>query len=483
MEDVKRLYRIKKFEPMWRTNKENEQIYGRKIFNFLSVSGRIGGKTFNMRDLVCLTALNNPLFDVVILRANSSQLKQSVYLELKKFFFQYLPLDKYMKIQFRESPPLMITLPAGNQIIFGGVGLGSKSGTNQSRGKTAERKVKLLVVEETQEIFSGSADGKELLNQAIATYIRYLDEEDGKVIYLGNRDRNVNGKFNVWCREKEKDKTFLTIETNWHDIESLLTKPTILMILQERELNPNNYKYMYLGIPVGGNDLVYGAFTETKHVFTEKQCTEVFDPKNFNKIYQVYIGVDGSSTRDKTVFMPIFQFKNAKLVLRMRDILYHSPDKNGIVRNSELCKKYVKEWLKKLIETYDLSRIAITFVVDGHNTDLIDNLKYELAPFNNVRIVGFTKKDLVETSERVNNAFVEGIFFLSGENWFEMITNDEIHASVLYNELQTVCWREDDGTKFNEAIPNDLTDGIRYPLAYHATTPYQIRDLSRKGGD
>ncbi len=74
----------------------------------------------------------------------------------------------------------MITLPAGNQIIFGGVGMGSKSGANQSRGKTSERKLSLIVVEETQEIFSGSSDGEELLKQAMATYIRELDVVNGK---------------------------------------------------------------------------------------------------------------------------------------------------------------------------------------------------------------------------------------------------------------------------------------------------------------
>ncbi len=481
MDEKKKLFRIRKNQPMWNTNAENEKIYGRKITNFISVSGRIGGKTFNMRDLVGLTALNNPTLDIVILRANSSQLKQSVFLELKKFFWELLPMDKFMQIEFRQSPPLTITMPAGNQILFGGVGLGSKSSSNQSRGKTAERKLALIVVEETQEIFSGSADGNELINQAIATYIRYLDTENGKIIYLGNRERNINAKFNVWVREKEKDSTYLVIETNWHDIEPLLTRPTITMILQERELNPNNYKYMYLGIPVGGADLVYGAFTESTHVLTEKQRNEAFAPQNHKKIWQLYIGVDGSTTHDKTVFMPIFHFSNAKLVLRMKNILYHDPLKNGVVRNSELCKRYVKEWLVKLIDEYELHRTHITFVVDGHNSDLIDNLRFELAPFSNVKIEKFTRKDLIETSEKVNNAFVEQMLYLSGENWFEMITGDEIHESVLYNELQTVCWREDDDTKFNDAIPNDLTDGIRYPIAYHAANPYQIRDLSKRG--
>lgn len=478
MEEIKRLYRVRKNQAMWNTNEENEKIYGRRIQNFISVSGRIGGKTFNMRDLVGLTALNNPEYDVVILRANSSQLKQSVFLELKKFFFNLLPLDKFMKTTFRESPPLMITLPAGNQILFGGVGLGSKSSSNQSRGKTAERKLSLIVVEETQEIFSGSADGNELVNQAIATYIRYLDPENGKIIYLGNRERNANAKFNIWVREKEKDKTFMIIETNWHDIQSLLTMPTITMILQERELNPNNYKYMYLGIPVGGTDLVYGAFSESVHVLPKEETQKIFAQENLQNIYQVYIGVDGSSTHDRTVFMPIFQFKNAKLILKMGDILDHDPQKNGVVPNAPLVKNYVVKWLKELIEKYNLYRIPIRFIVDGHCTDLIAMLQYELRPFNNIGVVKFTKKDLVETTKMVNNAFAEKMFYMTEEPWEEMISGDEIHPSALFNELETVCWREDDSTKFNESIPNDRTDAIRYPVCYHFT-PYQLRDFNK----
>lgn len=490
MGDIKRLYRIKKFQPMWLTNDELENIYGRRIYNFINISGRLGGKTFNMRDLVVLGALNNPQFDIVVLRANSSQLKQSVFLELKKLFFEILPIDKFMKIQFRSSPPLQITLPAGNEIIFGGVGLGSKSGANQSRGKTAERRLKYIIIEETQEIFSGSADGKELLQQAIATYVRFLDEKNGKIIYLGNRDRNVNGKFNVWCREKEKDSSFLTIETNWHDIAPLLTQPTLTMIMQEKELNPNNYKYMYLGIPVGGNDLVYGAFTFNIHVMNAKNKEpDTFIDSNTSKEYKftkewlmmncemLYIGVDGSTVRDMTVFTPIFVMKDTRLIIKCGDIFQHDPKKNGQIRNNILVDKYVREWLQKLIFKYALSYKTKMFVVDGHNTDLIDQLRYQFGGY--CQVFPFTKKDLESTTARVNNAFSDRKLLLTNESWTELISNFEIEPVALYNELETVCWREDKPDEFNAAIPNDRTDSIRYPIAYHAN-PYQLQDFSPK---
>ena len=484
-----RLYRIKKYEPMWLTQEELEAKYHRRITNFINISGRLGGKTSNIIQMIGITSLEIYTHDIVVLRSNSSQLKQSVFLELKKFFMQILPYEKFMAIKFRNSPPLSITLPTGNQIMFGGVGLGSKSGSNQSRGKTTERKISLLVFEETQEIFSGASNGEELINHALATYVRYVDDKIGKIVYLGNRDRNYNGKFNVWSRSKENDPSFLIIETNYHDIEVLLNENTIQMIKNEKELNPKNYEYMFLGIPVGGADLVYYAFNQDIHVMpTKGAIKDTFIDRNTrneysftkesirSKVSRVYIGVDGSTVNDMTTLIPIFHFRDTRLIVKCSDILQHNPRMNGQIANNVMANTHIRNWLSNLIIKYGLEYTEKVFVVDAHNNDLIMQLKYQFGGY--CKIISFGKKDLVDTTGKVNNAFSDKKLLLTDESWVEIISKNTIQPVALYNELETVCWREDDRTKFNESVPNDRTDGIRYPIAYHAT-PYQLDDFGR----
>jgi len=266
------------------------------------------------------------------------------------------------------------------------------------------------------------------------------------------------------------------------DLLPFLNNATLRTIEMEKELNPKNYEYMYLGIPSGANDIVYGAFTETIHVLKPQTTDELFG-KGFDisRINQLYIGVDGANSKDKMVFTPIFHFKNARLVVKTGNILYHDPLKNGIVTNEKLVKMYVKPWLRELLEKYNLHRTKITFVVDGHCIDLIEQLMYELAPFPYVSVFKFTRKDVLETTKAVNNAFSSGMLYLTDESFKEIISNAPISSYVLYNELQTVCWREEVGheDELNPAIPNDLTDSIRYPVAYHVN-PYQLQDFTKK---
>lgn len=477
---------ISKFKPF--LIDDPEQIKKGKN-SFILKSGRIGGKTIALLQKMEQNILQYRDRDIIVLRANSTALKDSVFLEFQKKIiadFAVKAPDFFTKFDFRSTPPMVITSPFGNQIRFGGVGLGSKSGSNQSKGKVAEHPLSLIVVEETQEIFMGTGNA-DLLKNAIATYIRLLDDKIGKIVYAGNTERNRLGKFNQWVEEQKKDPLITVIETSWLDIKHFLNRATIQMIEREYELNPNNAKYLYGGEPIGGVNLVYGGFNEILNTipadYNPKEplmtAEMLFAPQNLGQINQVFIGVDGAQTHDKMVFEPYFQFKNAKIVLRSRDILYHDPLKNGVISNSVLIKKYFKPWFIELYRSYSLMNRPIAVVVDGHCTDIISELQYELAPFPNVQIIKFTRKDLLETTKSVNNAFTDKKLYITLENWKEMISNDDVDISVLLLELATMCWDETDATKFNNSIPNDLTDGMRYPISWFMN-PYQREDFSER---
>jgi len=481
---------ISKFLPV--LNDDLEEIKKGKN-TYVLVSGRVGGKTTTFEQKMLANCFAYPKHDIIVLRANSSALKDSVLLEFKKLCATTLPSELYSKFRFKETPPMIIDCPFGNQIRFGGVGLGSKSGSNQSRGKTTEKKLSLIIVEETQEIFSGTGSS-DLLNHAMATYMRLLDDNLGKVIYAGNRDRNKFGKFNQWVEQMGKDPNVTVVETSYLDIKHFLNRATLQLIAREFEMNPKNAKYMYLGEPVGGNDLVYGAFTPSVHVIPlynkEKQDDTFIDlktkkPFKFDSqwalmnVEKVYIGVDGSSTRDMTIFMPIFHLKDRRLICKLGDMFQHNPDKNGIIRNNVLCDKFIRKWLYDLINKYSLQYKTKIFVVDGHNSDLIDNLKFQFGGY--CTVIPFTRKDLVETSEKVNNSLTDNVLYFTEESWVEVISGAEISPSELFNELETVCWMEEPGheDEFNSSIPNDRTDAIRYPVAYHAN-PYQLNDYAKE---
>ena len=478
---------LDKFKPLMIDDPEKIKV----ARNFILVSGRVGGKTIGLAQKSFLNLCNYKTHDIQVLRANSSSMQESIFSELKKFFFEHLPENVFAQFKWKSSPPLKITSAWGNQIHFSGVGLGSKSGSNISRGKSPDRPLSLIIVEETQEIFSGTTGTDDLLNHALATYLRYLDDRIGKVVFAGNRDRNKNGKFNIWCRSKEQDSSFNTIETNWTMIKHWLNRATIQSIEMEKELNPKNYKYMFMGIPVGGNDLVYGAFTQSVHVLMPKEeNSQIFVTNDtgkeydfsmqnvINNVQRVYFGVDGSTVRDMTIITPIFQFKDGVMICKLGDMLQHDPKKNGQIRNNVLANFYVRAWLFKLIEKYGIQYTEKIFVLDGHNTDLAEQFEFEFGGY--CRIIRFTKKDLIETSDRVNNALVDKKLYFTHEEWVELVSKHTIHPYTLYNELETVCWREDMPEKFNDSVPNDRTDSIRYPVAYHAN-PYQLKDFSDKG--
>ena len=203
---------------------DDEELIASGKNHFLLISGRVAGKTIVLIQKMFYNLCQYQTHDIQVLRANSSSMYESIFSEFKKFCFQNLPDKIFAQFKWKQTPPLLITSAWGNQIHFSGVGLGSKSGSNISRGKTTEKPLSLIVVEETQEIFSGLTGSVDLLNHAKATFLRNLDDKIGKVIEAGNRERNINSKFNIWAKQREQDQSYTVIESSYLDIYQLLNR-------------------------------------------------------------------------------------------------------------------------------------------------------------------------------------------------------------------------------------------------------------------
>ena len=74
--------------------------------NYILKSGRVGGKTFGLAQKTYINLCKYKTHDIQILRANSSSMQESIFSELKKFFFQNLPENIFAQFKWKSSPPL-----------------------------------------------------------------------------------------------------------------------------------------------------------------------------------------------------------------------------------------------------------------------------------------------------------------------------------------------------------------------------------------
>ena len=78
---------LNKFKPLMVDIPEEVE----KHRNYILVSGRVGGKTVGLTQKAYINICNYKDHDVQILRANSSSMQESIFSELKKYFFEHLP--------------------------------------------------------------------------------------------------------------------------------------------------------------------------------------------------------------------------------------------------------------------------------------------------------------------------------------------------------------------------------------------------------
>ena len=191
-----------------------------------------------------------------------------------------------------------------------------------------------------------------------------------------------------------------------------------------------------LGNWVKAEGLVFPLFKRESHYLTPQEYSARFGR---NRLKYVIFGCDGANTNDSTAVIPLAIMDNGQAVVL--EMFYHNPKVNGQLSNEQLVP-LIMRYLDDLDREYKLKESGAEFytAVDCAASDLYLSLAYHLPDWYNVR--KFTKKDIMQTTDVVNNAFARGVLcILNFKGHFNYYRNRfEETENQLVVDLELMTW-------------------------------------------
>ena len=224
-----------------------------------------------------------------------------------------------------------------------------------------------------------------------------------------------------------------------------------------------------LGNWVKAEGLVFPLFNRTRHYLTPQEYSARFGR---NRLKAIIFGCDGANTNDSTAIVPLAIMDNGQAVTLQ--LFYHNPKINGQLSNEQLIPLIMK-YLDDLDNEYKFkeSGIDIYTVVDCAAADLHLSLAYHLPDWFNVR--KYTKKDIMQTTDIVNNAFARGVLcILNFKGYYNYYRNSFIEGeNQLVIDLELMTW-DKNNEKYDPSVPNDCADAFRYAVCTYFNNPENI---------
>ena len=206
---------------------------------------------------------------------------------------------------------------------------------------------------------------------------------------------------------------------------------------------------------------MFPLFRREKHYLTPREYASRFGK---HRLRTVIFGVDGANTNDSTAIVPLAIMSNGQAVTLQ--MFYHNPKVNGQLSNEQLLP-LIMRYLDDLDREYKLKESGADFytVVDCAAADLYLTLAYHLPDWYNVR--KYTKKDLMQTTDIVNNAFARGVLCILNfgghfnyyRNKFEEVENQ------LVIDLELMTWDKNN---------DKFADAFRYAVCTYYHNPENI---------
>ena len=221
-----------------------------------------------------------------------------------------------------------------------------------------------------------------------------------------------------------------------------------------------------LGKWVKAEGLVFPLFKREKHYLTPDEYVKRYGR---HRVRYVIWGGDGANTNDSTSLQPLAVMDTGQAV-RIQPF-YHNPKINGQLSNEQLVP-YILEYLEDLEKEYRFRENGTEFYmpIDCAAADLVLTLAYHLPDKFNVN--KFTKKDIMQTTDVVNNAFSRSaVCILNFGGYYNYIRKEFIKGDdQLVTDLELMVW-DKDNKKYDPSVPNDCADAFRYAVCTYYDNP------------
>lgn len=420
-------------------------------------SGRDAGKTiFGGQAIIILSSLY-PKKDIVVARDSFSDLRDSSFQTLQSLIEEYkLSKDFVPKL----NPMRIVNTRTGTNIYFMGIGGADKHRTKSFMPKN--NSIIAVLFEELQQV-----KDQENLEQAHATFRRFLDVEKGVFIHLFNPEPQNAHWLNVMWNIKKNDPDWLCVHSSYEDITRYLNDVDLKEILKMKMLDEQRYKWLYLGETGGGFGSVYPQFKRDKHLLDFESARKKF---NSNRIVGMIVGVDGAVTHDATVLVPMALFDNGQAAIL--EIFYHDPQISGQKSSAELMP-FITKWFTELKKKYGLEQnnIPILFKVDSAAQDLKRQLMWFMTT-SNIQVEAINKPSIVEMVGIVQSTISRNIVYVVNYDGYQDYVRSQWVKSEnpLATQLENLVWNEKQ-TGYNPQIPNDASDAFTYAIVTYYKNP------------
>lgn len=217
-------------------------------------SGRAGAKSSFAGILGIDTIRSDEPGAVVVLRKFHNKLRKTVYKEMLRAI-KRLGMSKD-DFEITVSPMQIRCKATGNTMYFSG-----SDNVDDTKGIIDEDvPIRLVIIDEATEFFD-SGDGEDELSNIEATFVRGNDESF-RMLYLYNPPKNPNAPINQWATKMAARPDAIHVHTDYREVPAEWIGQKLIDSAETlKEIDHKQYRWLWLGEPIGIDELIYYMFT------------------------------------------------------------------------------------------------------------------------------------------------------------------------------------------------------------------------------